>query len=244
MVALTLFSAAALAAGTGCGSANDGARTATTARSTTAVAASSLGFGDDEPLVPGRTYETHALKPALRFKVPIGKWVTEVGDNPPGFSIASVDPRPPLTQAILAVHRISTVFDARRGGRQPGDVVPLRGDFATWLRRHPHLRTSAPRRVSLLGLRGVQVDVTTRSSPPAVPDDCGKVGDACVPLFYDGRDFILYSTTTKGRFTVLELPSGGQIVVEQFAEFVADPKHALNRAIRILRPLLSRLELA
>jgi hypothetical protein len=224
----------------GCGGQRTVAHTATTS----SAAAPSQGFGDDQPLKAGKTYTSRVFKPSLRFTVPPGSWVTEVGDNAPSFSIAAVRPRPPLTQAILAVHRVTSVFDARRGGRRPGDVVPFHGDFATWLRRHPHLVTTSPRHVTLLGLPGVQLDVTTRSSPSVVPEDCGKVGAGCVPLLYDGRDFVFYAKTIRGRFTVLALPQGGQLVVEQFAEFTADRKHALDRALRILRPLLARLRLA
>jgi hypothetical protein len=230
-----------LACAAGCG----GGRTAAESVATKKVAAPpAQGFGDDQPLKSGKTYVSRVFKPSLRFTVPAGSWVTEVGDNAPSFSIAAVNPRPPLTQAILAVHRVKSVFDAVRGGKRPGDVVPLHGDFATWLRRHPHLVTTAPKRVAMFGLPGVQLDVTARSSPPVVPEDCGKVGPGCVPLLYDGRDFVFYAKTTKGRFTVLNLPGGGQLVVERFAEFTADRKHALDRALRILHPLLAGMRLA
>jgi hypothetical protein len=229
-----------LAFGVGAGCGDDDGKTATApATTTTADASPPEAFSDFQPLETGRTYTTKVFKPAVRFTVPAGSWASDTGDRPAAFAVAAVDPDEPVDQAIIGVHRFTNVFDAKRGGRKPGDTVPLRGSFATWLRTHPHLRTTAPRRAELLGLTGTQIDVTTRSSPPRVPDDCGKVGDRCVPLFDDGLDHVMYGEETKGRFIVLELPDGGEVVIEESGR----PKRSFERILRILRPVLAELEL-
>ena len=60
------------------------------------------------------------------------------------------------------------------------------------------------------------------------------------PLFYDGFDPVVYASSDRGRFIVLKLPSGGELVIEQFVE----PARAFRRGLQLLRPLLGRLHLA
>ena len=223
----------------GCGDDEEDApgttRPATTAQKTAPA------FSDFQPLGVGKTYTTGVFRPALRFEVPRGSWTTEVGDTAEHFAIAAEDPSAPVVQAIVGVHRVSQVYDPQRGGETPGDRVPLEGEFADWLRKHPRLRTTAPKPIELMGLEGVQIDVVgTRSEPPAVPGDCGKLGPRCVPLFYDGIDYIAYASTTKGRFAILSLPENGELVVEQFVE----PAGAYSQGLELLRPLVAALTLA
>jgi hypothetical protein len=94
--------------------------------------------------------------------------------------------------------------------------------------------------VRLLGLRGVQLVVSGRSAPPRIPDDCKKLGPVCAPLFYDGLDYVGYTPDTRGRFFILRLPDGGELVVEQFVL----PKGKYRAGLRVLRPLLDHLALA
>jgi hypothetical protein len=180
------------------------------------------------------------LKPAIRFTLPDGEWNSEIGDSPQHFAIAASEPPGKVLQAIIGAHRIDRVYDPRKGGRIPGDQVPLREGFADWLRAHPRLRTSKPRPVHLLGLDGVQIDVRSRSQPPQVPDECGKIGEHCVPLFYDGIDPIAYADGTRGRFIVLRLPSEDELVIEQFVE----SRNAFAAGLDILRPVLDGWQLA
>ena len=233
--AVVLVAAVALS---GCGDEGTGrdATPPTVATKTTAAPA----FGDFADLEAGRRYVSARFKPAIAFRVPPGAWSTEVGDSVGHVAIAATDPPGRIDQAILALHRMTRVFDPRRGGRIPGDQVAFSGSFARWLSEHPRLRTTQPKPVRLMGLDGVQLDlVNTRSSPAATPDDCGKVGPRCVPLFHDGLDFVAYSAGNHGRFTVLALPEGGELVIEQFVE----PAGAFAAGLRMLRPLLGALEL-
>jgi hypothetical protein len=225
---------------TGCGGSGS-ARTTTTRPAAVATHHTAMpAFGDYDPLTTGKRYTTALFSPAIRFRLPAGKWNSESGDSPRHFAIAASEPPNGIGQAIVEAHRVDRVFDPRRGGRTPGDLVPLRGRFADWLRHHPHLRTTSPRPVRLLGLTGVELDVTARSSPPRVPEDCGKTGPHCVPLLWDGIDNISYSDWNRGRFIVLGLPRGGELVVEEFVE----PETKFAAGLRLLHPVLHDLALA
>jgi hypothetical protein len=220
----------------GCGASD--AQTGTTSKPT--AASTPPAFSDYQGLRSGRTYTTTAFRPSIRFTVPSGSWSSEVGDTATDFTVAVHDPPGGIAQALLAAHRVHLVYDPKRGGRIPGDRVPLRGSFAAWLQAHSRLRVTAPRPVRLMGLSGVQMDVSGRSQPPRVPEECAKTGRDCVPLFYDGLDPATYARSNRGRFIVLKLSSGGELVIEQFVEPSAD----FARGLRLLRPLLGRLQLA
>jgi hypothetical protein len=240
MTARALLATAAIAAGllVACGDDEDEGR-APAATQRQAPAGTPLP-SDYTPLKAGTTYTTRQFAPRVEITPSSGlEWTTETGDTPESFSVALVDPGGGIVQGILGVHRVTSVYDPRKGGVAPGDRVPFDGDFATWLAEHPHLRTSARREVTLAGLKGVQLDVITRSSPPRVPDDCGKVGDRCVPLFYDSLDAVLYAEGVKGRFIVLEV-DGRQVVIEQFAE----PARRFGAVLEALRPTVGSLRFA
>jgi hypothetical protein len=199
------------------------------------------GLGTSSDLQPGHTYTTRLFKPAISLKVPRGTWATEQGDSARHISFALQSPPGRIGQAIVELHRVDRVFDPRRGGRIPGDQVPLRGSFATWLRHHPRMRVLRARPATALGLQGTALDVVPRSQPPRRPYDCGKSGSPpCVPLMFDGLDYMLYSDGTRGRFIVLDLPGGGELVVEEFVQSL----NAFEQGLRLLQPLLDGLQLA
>ncbi len=195
--------------------------------------------GDFTPLEGGTTYTTQKFKPPVRITPPQqGRWSTDLGDTPEHFAI---EPEVEFGDVGIGVHRITRVYDPKTGGVEPGDMVPFTGDFAAWLTGHPHLRTSKPKRVRLLGRSGVQIDVTTRSAPRRIPSqDCGHVGRDCVPLFWDGLNHAVHGKLSKGRFIVVPLDDGGQLVVEQYVV----PAAEFPRALAVLRPALESLELA
>ncbi len=66
------------------------------------------------------------------------------------------------------------------------------------------------------------------------------MGANCVPLFSDGLNQIVYGKLSKGRFIVVPLDNGGQLVVEQYVV----PATHFAPALSILRPALDSLELA
>jgi hypothetical protein len=221
-------------AATGCGGGSTAGSTATTASQTAPPYVLSL---DRAELEAHKTYTTHRFTPTLRFTLGGGSWMVENRESPTDFSIALE--MPSTLAATIGWHRVTRVFDPVKGGVLPRDLVPFHGDFANWLTHHPRLRTSTPERVTIAGLTGVRVDVTSKSQPPRVPRDCGKAGPRCVPVFYDGQDTLTYARGDRGRLTVLALPEGGQLVMEEFAS----PGARFPRLLGATRSTLDSVEL-
>lgn len=235
---LMLFVFAAAPAGCGGGD-DDAPGRPTTAAVTTAVAPPAPPLDAERAkLRASKTYTTRFFRPSLTFAAGPGTWSVEHRDTSSDVSIVADLPR--VAVASIGWHRVTRVFDPVRGGVAPSDQVALEGSFVTWLRRHPHLRVTRPVPVTVAGLDGVRVDVRSRSQPPRVPSDCGKAGPRCVPVFYDGQDVLTYARGDRGRFTVLKLPDGGELVVEQFAS----PGTALPKVLAITRRTLASLAVA
>jgi len=224
----------------GCGG-DSGQTGSSSAPSSTAHVSTEPGVGlrTASHLTRGETYKTNLFTPGLTVTVPRGEWATEQGDSPRHISFASA-PSETLAQAIVALHRIDRVFDANRGGRIPGDQVPLRGSFADWLRHHPYLRVTRDQPVTMFGLRGSSLDIVARKASPRGPEQaCGDNGRRWLPLFYDGLDYVIYGSSSRGRFNVLKLPSGGELVVEEFVQ----PGSAFREGLAVLRPMIRAIRL-
>jgi hypothetical protein len=221
--------AVAAAALVSCGGHDDAAPVATapTAPSPLNIERADLGAS--------KAYTTRHFRPALTFTTGPGPWSVEHRDTSSDLSIAADLPR--VAVATIGWHRVSRVYDPVRGGVAPSDQVPLKGGFVAWLRAHPRLHVTRPHPVIVAGLDGERVDVRSTSQPPRVPPDCGKAGPRCVPLFYDGQDPLTYTRGDLGRFTVLTLPDGGELVVEQFAS----PRTALPKVLALTRGTLATL---
>jgi hypothetical protein len=233
---VTLAAAAAVLSLAGCGDTEERATTTPAARRA-ASPPSPLSI-DRAELVAHTTYATDRFRPALRFSVGPGSWMVENRESSTDFSIAIDMPR--TLGATIGWHRVTRVYDPVEGGEIPADLVPLDGDFVGWLTHHPRLRTSRPVHVTVAGLAATQVDVASTSEPARVPHDCDKAGPRCVPLFYDGQDTLTYARGDKGRFIVLDLPAGGQLVIEEFAS----PGTRFQRVLTALAPTLDSLTLA
>lgn len=189
---------------------------------------------------PGVEYTTQAFEPAIRITIPEGEWKAESADKPDHIEIV-VDADPPVQTAGIGFHHMTKVFPPEKGGVIPGDAVDGPDDFAAWLTSHPHLNASEPEPVEALGLKGVSVDVTVRSSQPRKYKDCGKVeGPHCVVMYVGGIEPLVYGSQTSARFLVLEQPDGGELVVEQFAE----PRRAFKKVSGILDEAVAGASLA
>jgi hypothetical protein len=194
---------------------------------------------DRADLVAGKSYTTQRFKPAFRFTAGKGSWIVENRESHDHFAVSgeldgfSVDE--------LSWHRITRVFDPKKGGKLPSDQVPFSGDFAKWLTSHPRLRTTKPEKVTVAGLEGVQIDYTSKSASPRAPRDCGKAGPRCAILFYDGQDTVTIARGDRGRWIVLDLPDGDQLAIEEFAS-PGDPKH-FSTMLKAFEPTLESLAL-
>ena len=193
---------ALLALLTACG--GDDKPSAATAAKPTVTPYPSIDLGD---LENGASYASRKFKPELTLTIPQeGEWNTAGADNPDHVELEP-EPVPPVSSSGISFHHMTRVFPADKGGVTPGDAVAGPADFAAWLTSHPHLRTTKPKPVEALGLKGVSIDVRV-----------GKVEGECVVMFIGSIEPLVYGSKTFGRFYVLDRPGGKQIVVEEFAE--------------------------
>jgi hypothetical protein len=196
-----------------------------------------IDLGD---LANGATYSSRRFKPNVSMTIPAqGEWHAAGADNPDHVELEA-EPVPPISSSGISFHHVTRVFPPETGGVQPGDAVAGPADFAQWLTSHPHLRTTKPKPVAALGLKGVVIDVRVKSSQPRKYKDCGKVEGECVVMFIGSVEPIVYGSKVRGRFYVLQLPDGKQLVVEQFVE----PASAFAKAQPALDAVLRSARLA
>lgn len=187
-------------------------------------------------LEPGVEYTAQAFDPPIRITVPEGKW--KAASATADHVEMELDPGPPLQVAGIGFHHMTKVFPAEEGGELPGDATEAPDDFAAWLTSHPHLQATKPEPVEALGLTGVAVDVTVRSSQPKKYRDCGKYEGDCVVMYVGGIEPYVMGSQSFSRFLVLEQPDGRQLVVELWGEpgrvfrkqLLKDFEEALGRA--------------
>jgi hypothetical protein len=198
---------------TACG--GDDKPSAATAAKPTVTPYPSIDLGD---LENGASYASRKFEPALTLTIPQeGEWHTAGADNPDHVELEP-EPVPPVSSSGISFHHMTRVFPPDEGGVIPGDAVAGPADFAAWLTSHPHLRTTKPKPVEALGLKGVSIDVRVKSSQTRKYKDCGKVEGECVVMFIGSVEPLVYGSKTFGRFYVLDEPGGKQLVVEEFAE--------------------------
>ena len=172
---------------------------------------------DMADLAGGTTYTTKQFRPNITLTLPAGEWKAVGGDSPDHVEIEPT-PRDPVDSSAIGFHHMRRVFDPATGGETPGDAVAAPADFAAWLTGHPHLKTTTPKPVEALGLKGVSIDVRVRSSQPRKYRDCGKLAGDCVVMFIGKIEPLVYGSASFARFYVLEQPDGKQLVVEQYIE--------------------------
>ena len=198
---------------TACG--GDDKPSAATAAKATVTPYPSIDLGD---LENGASYASRKFKPELTLTIPQeGNWNAAGADNADHVELEP-EPVPPVSSSGISFHHMTRVFPPDKGGVIPGDAVAGPADFAAWLTSHPHLRTTKPKPVEALGLKGVLIDVRVKSSQPRKYKDCGKVEGECVVMFIGSVEPLVYGSKTFGRFYVLDQPGGKQLVVEEFAE--------------------------
>jgi hypothetical protein len=204
----------------------------TTAAKPTVTPFPSIDFGD---LANGATYRSRQFKPNVSMTIPAqGEWHAAGADNPDHVELEP-EPAPPIASSGISFHHMTRVFPPATGGVQPGDAVAGPADFAEWLTSHPHLRTTKPKPVEALGLKGVVIDVRVKSSQPRKYKDCGKVEGECVVMFIGSVEPLVYGSKVFGRFYVLQQPDGKQLVVEEFAEPASAFKKAQPELDAVLR---------
>jgi hypothetical protein len=128
---------------------------------------------DARELDPG-TYRTEEFEPAFSFEVGEG-WTNLPLEKPDNLALLR-------GQRVLLV--LLGFFKAREVYKpyESYGTVEAPDDLVGWLRRHPYLRTSAPRTVTVGGIEGRRVDVTVVGNLPE-GHRFGACGPDCVDLF-------------------------------------------------------------
>ena len=184
-------------------------------------------------LEPGVKYTVQGFEPSFEITLPEGEW--KAASATADHVEIELDGEPPVQSAGFGFHHMKQVFPAEEGGEIPGDATEAPEDFAAFLTSHPHLRTTEPKPVELLGLEGVSIDIAVKSSQPKKYKDCGKVAGECVVLYVGGVETYVYGSDIKGRFIVLEQPDGNELVIEQFVE----PRKAFRKQVKVFEEALA-----
>lgn len=181
----------------------------------------------DPAVLAAGTYTSRFFAPAVTFTVPDG-W-RNTADGPTYFALY------PVGNDVAGIHLFRDPRAASQAETCPTSPEPGIGgsstELATWIRERPGLDVSAPRLVSVGGLRGVEIDVRIRdgwafSCPFAN-------GIPSVPLLTgaDGALRWVVAGSERLRLSLLDVPGGGTVVVDIDA-FVGAEWEALLAAAR------------
>ncbi len=236
---ISLLATTALLLGA-CGSDSETRTTNTTSATPTPSAAAAKPLPKDpSTTVPAGRYTTSAFKPQLALEVPKGqRWrVAGAGETADGVALELLA-GPDVAINTLAFMHIAKVADPKRGARTSADAINAPAEFIDWLVKHPHLNAQKPEQVTIGGLTGRAVTVSTDSAPKRMPDECIETSRDCVPLFFDGDEPVVYMIGDSVRFTALDV-EGDQLIVEQFAA----PPDQFDRVLGLMQPLLDSVEI-
>ncbi len=160
--------------------------------------------------LPAGTYTSRLFQPPVTFTLPAGWW------NPSdtaGYFVLQ-----PVTSDLTGIHLFRDPQPASQDPSCPTSAEPGVGstsiELVTWIRGLPGLVVSAPRIVTVGGLRGTEIDVAiaegwTTSCPFAN-------GLPTVPLFVgDGGQLRwVIAGSERLRLSLLDVPGGGTVVVD------------------------------
>ncbi len=236
---ISLLASTALLLGA-CGSDSETSTTNTTSATPTPSAAAAKPLPKDpSTTVPAGRYTTSAFEPQLALEVPKGqRWrVAGAGETADGVALELLA-GPEVAINTLAFMHIAKVADPKRGARTSADAINAPAEFIDWLVKHPHLKAQKPEQVTIGGLTGRAVTVSTDSAPKRMPDECIETSRDCVPLFFDGDEPVVYMIGDSVRFTALDV-GGEQLIIEQFAA----PPDQFDRVLGLMQPLLDSVEI-
>lgn len=227
LIASTVFAA--------CGG-GDSEESTTTGSTAAAVQPLPEATSSPEILDAGGHYETTIFEPRIALTLPDGDWETAAPQTADSFGIRHY--LSPGHDAILAVVKIDQVFDPQRGGSSPADALPAPEDFTQFLVDHPRLKTSTPESATAIGLPGQRVDAEVISTPPRTPTStCGQ--KACLPLYLDNGEPVVYGKGDQLRYYILDGPDG-QLIAELYVSAGTD----FDAQVPALEDALASYELA
>jgi hypothetical protein len=152
-----------------------------------------------QKLEPG-TYRTEEFEPAFSFEVGEG-WTHLPPEKPDNLALLR-------GQTGLRFFRAREVYKPN----ERYEVVEAPDDLFGWVRRHPYLRTSAPRTVTVGGVEGQRSDVVVGDVPEHRLG--GACGSGCVDQFRLGDGTSLgISKGEKVHGIILEDVGGETVVI-------------------------------
>jgi hypothetical protein len=159
--------------------------------------------------LPAGTYTTNAFQPPLTFTLPDG-W--ELVTDTPGW----IQLRPAGTENLgLYVFRDATALSqdpACPATDEPG-VGTTSTELIAWLRDRPGVVASSPALVTVGGLRGAAIDLAIKAD---WSESCPFAnGLPTAPLIHnDAVERWVLAGSERLRFYVLDVPGGGNIVID------------------------------
>jgi hypothetical protein len=157
---------------------------------------------DEKALQPG-VYRSKEFEPSFSFRVGAG-WEYVPPEASDMLTIRRTDETGGLGFAVTR-----EVYQPSKTGTP--NVVEAPKDFVDWLQRHPYLRTTEPRPITVGGVEGVRVDVMVEG----LPDDYrGRCGSDCVDIgrLSTGSETLL-GEGYKLRLTVLDDMQGKPVSI-------------------------------
>ena len=157
---------------------------------------------DRKALAPG-VYRSEEFEPSLSFRVGEG-WAYEPIEASDELHIAREQGTGGLGFGVP--HH---VYKPTKTGTP--NVVEAPRDLVSWFQRHPYLRTSEPKPVTVGGVEGVRFDVVVDDLPD---DHVGRCGSGCVDIgrLSSGSETFL-GEGYKLRLTVLEDVEGKTVSI-------------------------------
>ena len=162
------------------------------------------------PALPAGTYTSRAFQPPVTFTVPDGWW--NPSDTAPFFALQ------PTATSVTGIYLFRDPEPASQDPACPDSAEPGVGTtsvaLATWIRGLPGLSVSAPRIVTVGGLRGTEIDVAI--APEWTASCPYSSGLAAVPLFVDSDSDLIWTVagSERLRLSLLDVPGGGTVVVD------------------------------
>ena len=156
-----------------CGDDDDEDRTPATQETSTGETTTEA-VAEPLPRVPGPVppgaYTTAVFKPTVSFTLGRG-WRVLAPESPTFATLVHGADQDPL---LAFVRPVRVVDPGRRyEGEVPQDaLLPVPDDLVGWFARHPRLKTSGRKTVTVGGVRGTQIDISIEAPYPACLEPC------------------------------------------------------------------------
>jgi hypothetical protein len=160
---------------------------------------------EGQALRPGE-YRSEEFKPSLSFRIGKG-WSTYTPEAPDVLRISWGE------TGGLGFTNIHEVYKPTQTGSP--EVAEAPEDIVGWFRRHPYLRTTDPKPVTVGGVEGVRFDAVVGNLPEDYSGVClAIIGSDCVDIARFGDEQMLFHTKgAKARLIVLEDVEGETVTI-------------------------------